>query len=666
MPLTLRTFLGKLSRAFQFLSLCALFAAAAAYTVYKAPDPIVDRLIEDDIRAQSVLWQQQVIRQLEDADASFETSEITEHDEHFLLLLVEASEAFRFHLFDAEGEIFWSTEFAKIGSKEESSYFHEQVAKGLTYYKFGQKPLSEIQDSHEEHGHEEGAANARDHAQISQDMTRNFGNLFGIVETATEDQHDHDADELRDVAEIYVPYMHNGRFDGAIEFYSDVTDMRATFISRVRLSLSLIAAAVLSTMFFAGMMMLRTNARHVRQLNARNTKERDIMDKQLRLAREVQLLGELNEWLQSSHSLEELFEMVARFMTHILPSAEGSVYVYSNSRDVLDGCASWNGGTHRAHIHPEACWGLRRGRTYEYGASEVDFTCDHAEPHDGRPYYCFPILAHGETVGLMHLRAAHGADSAFRQSKKLARMCAEQISMAIANVRMRDQLHDQSVRDPLTGLFNRRHMTETLRKAIGTSQNTGAPLSLIAVDVDHFKKFNDNHGHDAGDMVLRAVGAALEKACDGDEVACRMGGEEFTLILPGTSNPDTLAKAEALRKSVEEITVRYGEKALPHITISLGVAHYPQHGTLPQDLMRASDEALYESKAKGRNQVQVAGQPSLDPRDAEIAQQCCASDETPDIDPTSAVSWQRDLQADLASAAPPNQEMAEGSADDAA
>ena len=680
MPRFIRDKLRALSRSLQYLSFFVLFVIASVFTVLKAPAPIVNLLIEDDMRAQSVFWQQQVIQQLDDAGTSFATSQLTEHDEHFLQLLIEASETYNLHLFDETGHIFWSTEVARLNGAADAADVPDIVTKGETYYLLREVPVSEVRNSHAGHAHTLEEAGAHDdddahHADEPDAAPHTHEDSAPHTRAANEGGFDalyrnilpgHADESTRFVSEIYVPYMNNGRFGGAIQFHSDVTEMRETILARVRLSLGLIALAVTTTLVFAGSMLHRTNSRHLSQLNARNTKERDIMDKQLRLAREVQLLGELNEWLQSSHSLEELFEMVARFMTHILPSAEGSVYVYSNSRDVLDGCASWNGGTHRAHIHPEACWGLRRGRTYEYGASEVDFTCDHAEPHDGRPYYCFPILAHGETVGLLHLRAAHGAESAFRQSKKLARMCSEQISMAIANVRMRDQLHDQSVRDPLTGLFNRRHMTETLRKAIGTSQNTGAPLSLIAVDVDHFKKFNDNHGHDAGDMVLRAVGAALEKACDGDEVACRMGGEEFTLILPGTSNPDTLAKAEALRKSVEEITVRYGEKALPHITISLGVAHYPQHGTLPQDLMRASDEALYESKAKGRNQVQVAGQPSLDPRDAEAAQQCCASSDGPDIDPASAVQWQRDLQADLAKASQTDKEATKDSTDDAA
>lgn len=578
MKTALKQGVAETARSLALIAMLVAAAGASAWAVFAVPEPVVDRMLESDIRAQAELWKRRVVLHMEDPEQAFEDGRISPKDAHFLNLLPEASDVYRFRLLTSAGEVFWSTRPEEIGEYETNAFFDSVVAKGEVHYLHEPFPAGEI-----------------DGLRL----------------------HVNNADTLsnREVAEVYTPLMHNGHFDGAIKFYTDITDLREKFIMRARLSLIILTSIAMLAMGIAVYVVFKTNRFRMNQMRQRNDKERQILDDQLRLAREVQLLGELNEWLQSSRSLKELFDMVSRFMTHILPSAEGSVYVYSNSRDVLDGCASWNGGSHKEHIHPEECWGLRRGRTYEYGASEIDFVCEHAEPHDGRDYFCFPILAHGETVGLMHLRAATEDCEAFRKSKKLAQMCAEQISMAIANVRMRDQLHDQSVRDPLTGLFNRRHMTETLRKGISTSQNSGAPLSLIAVDVDHFKKFNDNHGHDAGDMVLRAVGAVLEQACDGEEVACRMGGEEFTLLLPGVMQEDVMTKAEHLRQAVEAITVRYGEKALPRITISLGVAHYPAHGTMPQDLMRASDDALYDAKAKGRNQVCIAQGAEPAPRD---------------------------------------------------
>jgi len=332
------------------------------------------------------------------------------------------------------------------------------------------------------------------------------------------------------------------------------------------------------------------------------------MAQQVRLAREVQLLGELNEWLQSASTLDELFDMVARFMSHILPVSEGAIYVYSNSRDVLEGGVGWNGASVRDQIRPDSCWSLRRGRTFVYGVGEVAFACEHAEPHDGRPYFCFPILAHGETVGLMHMRAApKESNTEFRETRKLAQICAEQISMAIANVKMRDQLREQSIRDSLTGLFNRRHMLDRLRSETARARHDGGGVAMLAVDVDHFKLFNDNHGHDAGDMVLRAVAEVMEQAVTGNEIACRPGGEEFSLVLPDADMEAAVERGEELRAAVEAVRVRYGDRDLPAISISVGVARFPDHGSMVQELILSADQALYAAKAQGRNCVVRAG-----------------------------------------------------------
>lgn len=343
-------------------------------------------------------------------------------------------------------------------------------------------------------------------------------------------------------------------------------------------------------------------------LAAAQKQEHEEQQRQVALTREIWLLSELNEWLQSSSSLDELFSMVSRFMTQLLPTSTGALYVYSNSRDVLDGACAWNGGQLEAHIRPDSCWGLRRGRPYVYGESEVNFACEHGRScEDDDVYICLPILAHGETVGLLHLTPAEGvAVEEFLEHRKLAQMAAEQVSLAIANTRMRDELHNQSIRDPLTGLYNRRHFIEALRSSLERSKHSGQPVSLVSIDVDHFKLFNDNHGHDAGDMVLRAVGAVLEQSCNGNELPCRLGGEEFMVLLPENSADSAVSTAEALRAAVEKVSVRYGEKNLPKITISCGVASYPSHGMMPQDLMKAADDALYQSKDNGRNRVTVA------------------------------------------------------------
>jgi diguanylate cyclase (GGDEF)-like protein len=194
----------------------------------------------------------------------------------------------------------------------------------------------------------------------------------------------------------------------------------------------------------------------------------------------------------------------------------------------------------------------------------------------------------------------------------LGLVCAEQISLAIANVKLRDQLRDQSIRDVLTGLFNRRYMLETCRREFSRAARAGDSISILSIDVDHFKKYNDNHGHDAGDMVLRAVGNCLENLFRNEDIPCRFGGEEFVVILPGADADAALRRAEQLRSKVEDIVVRYLEKNLPRITVSIGVAVFPAAGDNPQAVLKAADEALYRAKEKGRNRVELSGAAAMD------------------------------------------------------
>lgn len=399
-----------------------------------------------------------------------------------------------------------------------------------------------------------------------------------------------------------LPIVVNGEILGTVEYYRDVTRLHESWMITLRLAVGGVVAVIGSVGLVVAWRIRKAGLAKISADKARMQAEYDHLTDQLRLEREVKLLSSLNEWLQSSKSLDELFYMVTRFMSHLMPEMSGSIYVYSNSRDVLDGTCSWAGGVHRPHIHPEDCWGLRRGRTYVYDDSEVKFVCGHVHDEPVRNYICIPFLAHGETVGMMHLSASCLISSQeCERHRKLAQTCAEQISLAIANVRMRDELHYQAIRDSLTGLYNRRHMMDTLRRRIETRRN--APFTIVSIDVDRFKEFNDNHGHDAGDVVLRAVSEVLLAACNGNDIACRMGGEELMLLLTDADPVTALSRAEALRQAISELSVRYGDKTLPQVTVSIGVADYPGDGALPKDVIRAADEALYAAKAAGRNRV---------------------------------------------------------------
>ncbi|PIK71612.1 diguanylate cyclase, partial [Methylobacterium frigidaeris] len=267
---------------------------------------------------------------------------------------------------------------------------------------------------------------------------------------------------------------------------------------------------------------------------------------------------------------------------------------------------SWNDAEGPETIHPDDCWGLRRGRLYVHGANPVEFRCSHVPDPAARHYCCLPILAHGETIGLLHLAHA-SADrcdaAAFAESRRLGILAAEHIALAIANMTLREQLRDQSIRDVLTGLYNRRYLLERGRSEVQRAQRLGATVSLLSVDVDHFKAFNDNFGHDAGDTVLRAVSEVLQRGSAPTGVACRFGGEEFLILMPGTAAPDAVAVAEMIRRDVEAMTIRYAESDLPRISVSIGVAAYPGSGRTLQEVMRVADATLYEAKRAGRNRV---------------------------------------------------------------
>ena len=352
-----------------------------------------------------------------------------------------------------------------------------------------------------------------------------------------------------------------------------------------------------------------------------------------KLNRETRLLSELNEWLQSCNSLQELYDMIAEFLCRLLPTCAGSLYIYAGSRDVLESAKAWNGGKLMPAMHPDDCWGLRRGRTYSFGNSEVNFPCGHIDVTEPEEYCCIPILAHGETIGLLHLEfnCDRPADdkTAYREEiaaeRRLGLVCAEQISLAIANVKLRDQLRDQSIRDPLTGLFNRRYMLETCSREFSRAARNRQAVAMLSIDVDHFKKFNDNHGHDAGDTVLRAVGDGMAIAFRGEDVACRFGGEEFVAILPGATLEHAARRAEELRSKIEALVVRYGEKNLPRITVSIGVAACPDAGDDPQVVLKAADEALYRAKEGGRNRIELST-PSARRPDPESAALAAAAD----------------------------------------
>jgi diguanylate cyclase (GGDEF)-like protein len=182
----------------------------------------------------------------------------------------------------------------------------------------------------------------------------------------------------------------------------------------------------------------------------------------------------------------------------------------------------------------------------------------------------------------------------------------------VANLALQAQLREQAIRDAVTGLFNRRYLEETLERELSRAARDSQPVSVIMMDIDRFKNLNDAHGHKAGDLMLRAIGDMLRNQTRQADVACRYGGEEFVIVLPGVSLPVAHRRAEQLRASVEELRLDY-EHAMLMATVSVGVAVSPDHAVTSDDLLRVADLALYQAKERGRNRVVAWGEACVEP-----------------------------------------------------
>lgn len=219
-----------------------------------------------------------------------------------------------------------------------------------------------------------------------------------------------------------------------------------------------------------------------------------------------------------------------------------------------------------------------------------------------------PIRLGGRIIGVLCHEHIGPMKRWSMEEQGFALAVADIVSLALANLKLRETLRNQAIRDPLTGLFNRRYMEESLKREMYRAMRRGTKLGIIMLDIDHFKRFNDTYGHAAGDALLQELGNFLQARIRKEDIACRYGGEEFTLILPDSSLEDTRRRAEELREEVKHLHVRYNGEPIGNVTLSLGVAVFPDHGETAETVLQTADWALYLAKEKGRDQVVVVGE----------------------------------------------------------
>ena len=344
----------------------------------------------------------------------------------------------------------------------------------------------------------------------------------------------------------------------------------------------------------------------------------------------VDLFTQMMDLLSASQNLEEAYKIIEDQLGRLSLADSGMLYMINSSRNNLQQVAAWGQSVSDPLVFPPSdCWGLRRGRLHIVECNPVT----HHDNHDANPlicphissttpadYLCLPLVAQGETLGILHLQHLVGIESIKSeippetwftpQRVQRINIIAESLALAIANLMLRTTLRQQSIRDPLTGLYNRRYLEETLERELLRASRCNKNVGLMMIDIDHFKQFNDTHGHPAADVVLSAVAQLFSSSVRGEDLVCRYGGEEFMIMLPEADLETTYQRAEAIREKAAQLRVQYQGQVLEPISISIGVGVFPSHGDLPEALISCVDQALYQAKHNGRNRVEV-GTPML-------------------------------------------------------
>jgi diguanylate cyclase (GGDEF)-like protein/PAS domain S-box-containing protein len=370
---------------------------------------------------------------------------------------------------------------------------------------------------------------------------------------------------------------------------------------------------------FAGSIVLLRDVTEIKNtekaLRESNDRLESAVREQKNRAYELGLLNSMNEWLQACGNETDTYKIMARICRQLFPDDAGILSMRDAASNRFAAVASWGDDMLKDIDYDENdCWSLRMGKMHAVNDPASDLSCSHPIGAKTHRYLCLPITSSAGPIGVLHVLFKADADEIStgetkqNQASKLMILntMLEQYSLSLLNLRLYKTLKNQSIRDPLTGLFNRRYLDESLRREMFRCKRHGASTGLIMMDVDYFKAYNDTYGHEVGDVILKELAAFLKIHTRDEDILCRFGGEEFILLMPDSNLANAHRRAEQLCALVRN-SLRISHQGITHqLTISMGTAAFPESGATIEAAQNAADAALYQAKREGRDRVAVA------------------------------------------------------------
>jgi diguanylate cyclase (GGDEF)-like protein/PAS domain S-box-containing protein len=319
---------------------------------------------------------------------------------------------------------------------------------------------------------------------------------------------------------------------------------------------------------------------------------------------ELQSLYNVNELLQSCNSQDEAYKVISMLGSELFERQNGCLAILHPHDQYLEVVVGWGDSSFmESNFLLDDCWALRRGQLHIVQDPQTGLICRHFSQPVQNGYLCMPLMVQGETLGMFCITNLD--DKRKQRQQQLAVIVSDAIKLSLSNLKLREKLREQALTDQLTGLGNRHYLEDSLSRELARSLRREASVCVAMLDLDHFKKFNDTYGHDAGDMLLRKLGELLRKNLRQSDIICRYGGEEFVIVLLDSSLIDVQQRLEKIREMVKEIRIQRGKERFGGVSLSIGIVEAHESDWTTRRLLRAADEALYAAKKAGRDRIVV-------------------------------------------------------------